>query len=487
MVSNNKITNFNFKGRDYIFNFFRYEKYKDLYLVTLDDASFRFFNKSAFLQIKRGKIEDEKLFGELRNFGLIIDEFNFKDIVKKNATRYSFVRNSPSLHIIVPTMRCNMACSYCFANANYMEEVTEHQVGEMDEKTAKKIVDFIFKTSSKAVTIEFQGGECLLRFDVMKIIVNYAKELNEYYCKDLRLTFVSNFTFLSNEMIEFFIGEDVSFCTSLDGPQIVHDKNRYFLKDDKKVGSYKIVRRNILRVNEAYKKFGKPNRRVNILPTISKFSLDYYKEIIDEYVDLEVDMFDIRFLINTGRSLTNSQIHYEYEQYREFVRKSFDYIKELRVKGVKISERMFDMYYSKIVKRLPAYHCDFESPCGGITGQLLYYPNGNIYTCNEGLGRDEFKVGNVFEDEFKDIFKKKESASFILNSMIESNPWCDKCVYKPYCGTCQVDNFYSFGKVDFYPTKTKRHFMTLEYSQKFFDYFYDEIMKNIDFESKNKG
>ncbi len=465
---------------DYIFNFYRYKKFKELYLVTLDDGSFRFFNESAFKQIKRRKIEDEKLLQDLKNFGLIIDQTNIIRILKKIKKRYLFLENGTSLHIIVPTMKCNLRCTYCFANADsiYTNEKNRN-LEDMDEETAKKIVDFIFKTPSKALTIEFQGGECLLKFDIIKFIVKYANELNKKYFKDLRITIVSNLTLITDEMIEFFIDNNVSICTSLDGPKEVHDKNRIYLKDNKKIGSYDIVVKNIKRINKIYKKKG-INGKVFSLPTITSFSLPYWKEILDEYVKLNIDMYDIRFLMNTGRAIDKNPLKEDFRKYLEFRNKSLKYISELRKKGIKISERMLNLYYKKIIENFPGYHADYESPCGAIIGQLLYFPNGEIYTCNEGLNGEEFCIGNVKIDSWKDIFKKKITASFILNSMIESNPMCDKCAYKPYCGTCQVENYYLFKKLDFYPTKTKRHFLTIDISEYFFNRIYNKLIKEVE-------
>jgi sulfatase maturation enzyme AslB (radical SAM superfamily) len=47
---------------------------------------------------------------------------------------------------------------------------------DMSKETAKKVVDTIFYTSNPSITIEFQGGEPLVNWDVIKFIVEYAEK-----------------------------------------------------------------------------------------------------------------------------------------------------------------------------------------------------------------------------------------------------------------------------------------------------------------------
>ena len=62
----------------------------------------------------------------------------------------------------------------------------------------------------------------------------------------------------------------------------------------------------------------------------------------------------------------------------------------------------------KVILNEPGYHTDYESPCGAATGQMTYFNNGEIYTCNEALGREEFNLGNVYDDNWQGILKKKK-------------------------------------------------------------------------------
>lgn len=72
---------------------------------------------------------------------------------------------------------CNLACSYCFANEpNYVQ-----RNALMSWDTAKAAVDFLLKNSPgrEEYEIIFFGGEPLLRFDVLRRVVEYCEEIRK--------------------------------------------------------------------------------------------------------------------------------------------------------------------------------------------------------------------------------------------------------------------------------------------------------------------
>ena len=412
------------EGVDYISNYYRhdlYDKSKMLYLLTVDDGGFIFLNDSAFKQLRRGRIEDLDIYSKLEEKGIIVTEKNFNSIVKKTKKRYSFLDNGTSLHIVIPTSRCNLGCKYCFADPLPITSSKEEY--DLDEKTAMKIIEFIMKSSSNAATIEFQGGEATARFDLVKLMTNYAKELNKTKKKDLQFTIVSNLTLMTEEMALWLIRNDVSICTSLDGPKIVHDKNRIIhVKEGREVGTHQNVVSWIRKINELLKQ-EKKDWKVNALMTLTRHSLPYHKEIIDEYLSLDLNLLDIRGLTRVGKAVgeESEDMSYPFDEFVDFYEKSLEYMKELRAKGIPVDDRMRELYDIKVLEARPTYHTDYESPCGAATGQITYHSNGDIYTCHEALGKDEFKLGNVFKDNWNSIFKKPQTSKAILNSMIESN------------------------------------------------------------------
>ena len=161
----------------------------------------------------------------------------------------------------------------------------------------------------------------------------------------------------------------------------------------------------------------------------------------------------------------------------KFYEKSIKYIGELQKRGIKIDDRMRQLYEVKVLENSPTYHTDYESPWGAAISSVTYYNTGEIYSCHEALGRDEFKLGNIYTDTWKSIFKSDQTSFTILSSMLESNVICDRCIYKPYCSTLPIENYYAQDKFNFNPYKTTRHYETIFHTNKIFKKSF-EILKN---------
>lgn len=463
---------------DYISNFFRYKLYdkkNNIYLLTTDDGNFIFTNRNSLLQLKRGKIINKNIFNKFLEKGFIITNENIEKIILKTRKKYFSLFDPVSLNIIVPSSRCTQNCSYCFASPDKL--TADKSRTEMTIETAKKTIDFIFSYPAKATTLEYTGGEALLNFEVVKFMVLYAKKKNEKINRSLRQTIVTNLSLMTDEIADFLIDNQVTICTSLDGPQNVHDKNRFILgKNLVKIGTHKKVVYWIDRINQKYKKIKIP-LQVNALITTTAYSLKYYKEIIDEYVKYDLKLVDLRMLMNIGRAVSNNELKYEYKKFVDFYKKSIEYIDELQQKGIKINDRMRELFNIMILENKPIFHIDFENPWGAARNSLTYFSNGDIYANHEAIGKEEFLLGNVKKDKYGDIFKKKETSFTILSSLLENNFVCDKCVFKPYCSTSPIENFYTFKKFNVDLRKTSKHFETIFHTKRVFDKLLEKVKK----------
>jgi sulfatase maturation enzyme AslB (radical SAM superfamily) len=125
--------------------------------------------------------------------------------------------------------------------------------------------------------IEFQGGEPLLNFPLIRWITAEAKRMNAGHGKDLAFVIATNLALLDDEILEFCAEQDVHLSTSLDGPQHVHNGNRRRPGQDSWQQAVAGIRR-------AQERLG-PDR-VSALMTTTEASLDRAAEIIDAYADL---------------------------------------------------------------------------------------------------------------------------------------------------------------------------------------------------------
>ncbi len=424
---------------EFIINNYRSKKFGDKYFVTTDHGSYAVLSQDEFKRLKQEKI-DGKLYSKLEEREIILTERNIKEAIENTRKRNAFLFSGTPLHIIVTTLRCNMKCVYCHASS-----MSDNSKGyDMDKETAKKTVDFIFQSPSSCITIEFQGGEPLLNWPVIKYIVDYSKEKNKTAQKDLVMSLVTNFTAMDMEKLDYLINNKVRICTSLDGPKELHDSNRIF----KGHSSYDEAVKWIKILQQEYKKRG-IKREADALITLTKKSMQHSKEIIDEYVRLGMKTLHLRFLNNLGIAQRNWQdISYSPEEYINFWKEAVSYINELKKKGVKIREKMVGIMTDKIGGKEDPNYAELRSPCGAAIGQIVYNYNGDIYSCDEArmIGDDLFLLGNVKKDSYKGILTSDKTCGIVLSS-INDQFVCDECVYKPYCGVCPVCNYLEQGSV----------------------------------------
>lgn len=422
--------------------FFRFKKMNaGGYLLTNDIGDFIFLTEKEFFALTNGEIEKKShLYKELSRKKFIQDNGDYSEFIEhyREKNKYLF-QSGPSLHIIVVTLRCNHNCVYCQANSCNSKEKDK----DLDIKTAKKIVDSIFASPNKNLTIEFQGGEPLMNWPAVKFIVEYARKKNKQEKRNLKIALVSNFSLLDEKKASFFFKNKVSFCTSLDGPEKVHNKNRVWTEGN----SYRETIKWLKYLLKEYK-----NHYIfqpGALTTITKFSLPNWKEIIDEYVELGLDNVVLRMLAPLGIAQKGwKTIGYTPDEYIEFYKKSLDYIFFLNLeKGKKFRELTATYFAFKIFLKNDPNFSDLRTPCGAGIGQLLYNYNGDIYTCDEGrmLGEDLCKIGKA-GGNYKDLLTHPSVKTLCLSSCLESLP-CDNCVYKPYCGTCPIINYAEGGSI----------------------------------------
>ena len=304
------------KNKEYQLNNYRIEKIGNEILVTTDHGSWCFLNQEDFnLLVKEGFQEKPELFEVLEEKGIILTDENKDKIIKSLKERFYFLFQGTSLHIIIPTLRCNQKCVYCHASSKPLDDKEE----EMDEETAKKTVDFIFQSPSETIIIEFQGGEPLIKFDIIKYIIDYAKTINKNKKKNLIFTIVTNLSLMNEDKMNYLIKNEVGVCTSLDGPAELHNKNRPFMNN---VESYEFTEKWIKRFAKKYKEKKIENRKMNALITITKDSLKYPKEIIDKYVELGLKDIHLRFLNNLGDARPVwDKISYSPEEFIDFWKK----------------------------------------------------------------------------------------------------------------------------------------------------------------------
>ncbi len=458
------------KARDV--GFLRFKELGDGYLLTNDFGFHTFLSSKIFNDFIDGKIDKKGfLYEQLTEKGFTKD-ISFK--VENRLINAYRMRNSglfsvgPGLHIMVVTLRCNYNCVYCQAASRGINEKSY----DMDMDTACKTVDFILDTPAKNITIEFQGGEPLANWDVLKFIIEYSRKMAREKDKNLRMSLVSNLSLMNEKRLDFLLKNKVFICTSLDGPEEIHNANRPWVGKN----SYKETTKWIKKI--VNKKSELENRKeypitIGVLATVSRKSLEQCESIVDEYLKWGFKSIHFRHLTYLGNAnKSQKKIGYSGKEFIESWKRLMDYIISLNKKGIVFSERESNIMLQKILTEVDPNYTDLKSPCGAVLGQMLYNYDGKIYTCDEGrmLGNDVFLTGNIKDSTYKEIVLGSKNKTMMTASCLD-NISCDLCVYKPYCGVCPVKHYAYYGNI--FPQIKETDFCKIKTAQ--FDYLFEKI------------
>jgi uncharacterized protein len=317
--------------------FFRWRQIgEDQILITNLEGNWLILNVEEFTQFARGEVSpDSDVFARLRDKNFLRSSYDVQAASERLKARKYFVHGGPLLHVMVVTLRCNETCVYCHASRANMDAVET----DMSIETARKAVDLALSSTNGFVTIEFQGGEPLVNFPVVKEIIEYATERNKEIGKRLEFTMVSNFALLDEERLQYLLANKVQLCTSIDGPEELHNAQR---KLPQTHNAFQAAAKWIKRVNEAYIEIGLDPTlyHVEALMTTTKATLDKWKEVVDTYVGLGCKTIFLRPIDPFGFA-ERARLRLEYPRgaYLEFYRNAVDYMIELNKQGVEILER----------------------------------------------------------------------------------------------------------------------------------------------------
>jgi uncharacterized protein len=356
-------------------------------------------------------------------------------------TKKSFLDGFTKLHIFVTTLRCNQSCPYC--QVSRQGEAADSGAFDMSPEILETSIRFMLASPSDRVTMEFQGGEPLLRFDLLQEAVRKTKELNEKVGKHIDYVLCSNLAILEDRHLEWCRTEGVIISTSLDGPEYLHNKNRPMGNGR---ASHEIVTRNIRRAQEALGKHA-----VSALMTTTCESLKFPTEIVDEYLRMDMGSVFVRELNPYGFAVKSAAaLGYSSNEFFRFYKRIFDYIVQINKSGRTFSESFASIVLTKALTPWAVGFVDLQSPAGAGFGVCVYNYDGDVYVSDEArmlaeAGDPTFRLGSVLEDSYDDIFFGETMQTIAASACSEALPGCSDCAYQPYCGADPVRNYRTQG------------------------------------------
>jgi uncharacterized protein len=363
-----------------------------------------------------------------------------KMLATKYRTKRSFLSGFTRLHMFVVTLRCEHSCHYCQVSRVSPDKARY----DMTRETAARSLDLVFRSPAPQVSIEFQGGEPLLNFDVIRFVVEEASRKNEAAGKQIQFVITTNLALVTDDILEFCRQNKILISTSLDGPALIHNSNRPRPGND----SHELTLRGIERARAIL-----GHDQVSALMTTTKLSLEHPEAIVDEYVRLGFDHIVLRPLSPYGFAVkTKLKTGYDTDAYLAFYDKALTHIIELNRQGQFFVEGFAQLLLTKILTPFPTGYVDLQSPTGAGISAVVYNYDGDVYVSDEArmlaeMGDKTFRMGSVHTDSYEGMFGGELLRTLVEASCVESLPGCSDCALQTWCGADPVENYAKQGNI----------------------------------------
>lgn len=367
-------------------------------------------------------------------------------LASRVAARHETVTGGPALHIIVPTLQCAHSCRYC-----QVSRALDDYGHTLSPVALNAACDTVFESQAPALTVEFQGGDPLLRFDLVRRAILRIAERNRVEQRRIRYVIASTLHQLDEEMCAFFKTHGVYLSTSLDGPRELHNRNR-------PIPGRNAYERTIAGIELARKHLGAD--AVAALMTTTQASLAQPEAIVDEYVRLGFKEIFLRPLSSYGFAKRNQALlGYSVEDFIAFYQRGLDRVLYWNTQGVELREVYASILLNKILSPFDAGYVDLQSPTGAGSSVLVYNYDGHVYPSDEArmlaeTGDLSLRMGPI-GTPLSMLLASPVRRRLAQASEVETAAGCQDCAYSRYCAPNPVDAQAQWSTMHVSPLRTE--------------------------------
>ncbi len=334
--------------------------------------------------------------------------------------------------ILVPTLRCNLSCSYC-----QVSRVAERSKGfDWDERTLAAVLDVLDGIATDRIKIEFQGGEPTLRPDLIRAVISRCERFAVR-----QFVICTNLQRLDGELLEILDRPDVFISTSLDGDASIHARQR--------TGDVETTDAFLANLRFVIDRYGPA--KVSALPTVDPQSLPDMDVLIDSYAAHGIDGVFLRPINYQGfarkRHAEVRELDAAWREYHaRFVRRLIE--RNWTDRSRVLEETYFSICLRRIFQPRADRHVDLRDPNPVGVDYVVVDHDGRIYPTDEARmltrsGVMDLAIGDVFagwDGEMRDALNAHATNRF--------DPTCERCAYQPFCGRDLIDDLSRYGRID---------------------------------------
>ncbi|MBT9131963.1 MAG: Anaerobic sulfatase-maturating enzyme [Syntrophomonadaceae bacterium] len=347
------------------------------------------------------------------------------------------------LNLII-TEECNLQCKYCVYSGVYKYERVRNKKSMpflVAKKSIEHFIEHYLRISRikpiRRLMIGFYGGEPLLEFDLITKIMKYCSDRYPNLNNIIMWNITTNGTLLSQEIVRFLVGNNVSVSVSLDGPEEEHDRNRVY---EGGKGSFNEVFEGIIRLKEEIKNAGKEHMLPYMILTC--FDTRTNLEKVNDFFVTNVETLGMTGRVGSVKSQFTSyydnlalspaeeeEFHMRYrileERYCDAVRKN-----RVGLKDIFLERLMGDSLREVYARSISSDGRHLSPLLGGcLPGMKISVDcEGNFHMCERM--NCNFPIGNYIDGI--DILKVRQ----VIQKWKEATQKCILCPISGACGIC---------------------------------------------------
>lgn len=360
-------------------------------------------------------IVSEEFYKALTTAGVFVENSSVdEEALNILRSEYQQTQGKIELLYLIVTQGCNLGCKYCFLENEYANWKPQVMTEETALRAVDKFIAYVKAEKIKKPLIVFFGGEPLLNWNLIKIVVEHCNLYNLHTVEDeqVRFSVITNATLINDDIAEFMCKNRIGIAVSIDGPKKLNDKNRVYKSGEQSVYD---------KVQDAISILEQHSCTFGLSITLSKELMEYKEELVPWLKTM-----------NVANIFTNLFHYSEYDQ-------TWESHSQLSAKVVTdtfeslATHKIFNGRPMRQIESLVTGKLKF-SDCAGVgLNQLTIKPDGEVRVCQCDYYFDDNHIGNILVDDIASILKKANVERWINKAPIMRDE-CLQCEALFSCG-----------------------------------------------------